>query len=1341
MDPNRCMEGGRTVQRYTAYGRECVRPIGKSWRGDPDSPVADTRLPVLVDDELFNEPQQLKPVEAERLMGMPAGCTAAPDISAKDRLKAIGNGWDVIITTLLLAHSQVANLQPFVSDEHSHVDDSEVAVQLAALLDDAGPEYVADCLMDVKHEERKHCLKLLKNYFALGVTGNYTVLDSGSARHLSSRTSVLNNEDKTALTGFDGSVQWTDGNGYLPIAFTDQLTGDTVSLDISDVDLMSDKLVSDILSLGKLLRGGYNFHLSNRGKDCYIETPGGAHKLKIHLGHDDILRIKHSVRTGTDSVPIKHPSGVFTLSRRVSEATSLFLHDVFLHGSPERIYRTLGVTKGYKQVRLKPCHCNTCAATKARDFGLRKQGRSSDVPADNPNDNPVMAANTDTKYEPDPVFDDNTDEDDGSEPESEGPSQYRADVAGRELGIQAVPRFDLKKLKLWEVCFIDNKDFPCAVRGGAKTALLFIDVKSRMKAVIELSSKKQNGVAMNNIISRYGIHKVPYQCRVYSDGCGSMNHARDTAILMGLDHAYTPPHQQSLNEAEKIADRVWADARALMEHSKAPDNLFGLAVQYVIYVDMRSATTESRSYKTPFEIARGLIPDVSRLHRFYTKCYVTVPKSKRRALAIKGLHRLRGEPGRFVGFQSVFSHTYAVMLDNPPRLVHSINVTFDDDDYTSLPGVDRPVVIQRFDFQAAPGSTQTEEASNDVELSELRDTSEEAPEPDDQNLAYGWQQPQVVIEPCPPVPAASPEAPEYLPDTDEWFWNEQPAGPRPRPNYAFMLHTTKDMDWQTALAGPDADKAIAALQLEMESLESTILTEIKTGDPEWEEAVRLATPGRLLLDIKRSGQYKARGVKQGFLENYEMADGPNFNYYAHVAKLTSIRAALFRYKRGTRRLAVKDVKTAFLQSDPYPEGTVKYVCFKDPLTLQWKYYRQSGPIYGEASAPVRWEATIAPFLESEDIGMQRGENEPCCFHELNRNLTALLYVDDCLLDGEEDDILWLSEKLGTRFQCKDLEWLAPDQPLDYLGMNISCDENYVYADMSVYIRKCIKALGWEHLTPVGTPMDQPIDTNSNPLDSKGATQVKTAIGMLGWIQLTVRPDVTHAHSRISQHQSRPTEAVLNAVQRCFRYLMGTHDYGIRSPLYDDYNHSATSTQVAPECNAGWEFFVDSDFASNDEVQNNRRSQSGYIAMLNGAPVLWSSKVSSVAFADERIGEAHADVSSGAAEVYAAANAQMDFLNLNHIMSEMNVPFPEPFFLQIDNTSALAFAKHTANRSRLKHIDVRQSWVKTLRDHNISTPVHVPTELNLADLFTKILLKPRFQMLRDRILHRIPTVTM
>ena len=165
------------------------------------------------------------------------------------------------------------------------------------------------------------------------------------------------------------------------------------------------------------------------------------------------------------------------------------------------------------------------------------------------------------------------------------------------------------------------------------------------------------------------------------------------------------------------------------------------------------------------------------------------------------------------------------------------------------------------------------------------------------------------------------------------------------------------------------------------------------------------------------------------------------------------------------------------------------------------------------------------------------------------------------------------------------------------------------------------------------------------------------------------------------------------------------------------------------------YFSDSDFAGNSETQNARRSQNGYVALLNGAPVLWASKVSSVAFAHPKIGEAHADVSSAAAEIYAAANATYEFLHISYIAEEAGIDILLPIILQVDNAACEAFINHTAFRTKLKHIDCRQEWVRMIRDKSILKPVHVESALNLADLFTKILDRATFERLRDRMMVR------
>ena len=59
--------------------------------------------------------------------------------------------------------------------------------------------------------------------------------------------------------------------------------------------------------------------------------------------------------------------------------------------------------------------------------------------------------------------------------------------------------------------------------------------------------------------------------------------------------------------------------------------------------------------------------------------------------------------------------------------------------------------------------------------------------------------------------------------------------------------------------------------------------------------------------------------------------------------------------------------------------------------------------------------------------------------------------------------------------------------------------------------------------------------------------------------------------------------------------------------------------------------------------------------------------------------------------------------------------------------------NSVKKSKLKHIDCRQEWVKVLRDKDIVTPVHVHTDLNTADLFTKILSRPKFEDIRGRFM--------
>ena len=62
------------------------------------------------------------------------------------------------------------------------------------------------------------------------------------------------------------------------------------------------------------------------------------------------------------------------------------------------------------------------------------------------------------------------------------------------------------------------------------------------------------------------------------------------------------------------------------------------------------------------------------------------------------------------------------------------------------------------------------------------------------------------------------------------------------------------------------------------------------------------------------------------------------------------------------------------------------------------------------------------------------------FWHKERQLCLLLYVDDILADGNEEDVDWIFKLLGDRFETKEEEVLRPGSVIDYLGLHLVLDE-------------------------------------------------------------------------------------------------------------------------------------------------------------------------------------------------------------------------------------------------------------------------------------------------------------
>ena len=574
------------------------------------------------------------------------------------------------------------------------------------------------------------------------------------------------------------------------------------------------------------------------------------------------------------------------------------------------------------------------------------------------------------------------------------------------------------------------------------------------------------------------------------------------------------------------------------------------------------------------------------------------------------------------------------------------------------------------------------------------------------------------------------------------------------------IEQQRNLSWKQFLASPQRQEAIAAFEKEITSIVSMgVMTELQPGTAQYARALKspATTMCSVLLDRKRTGELKARIVVRGDLENKIYTDGQGFNYSSTTAAWPGIRALVFQSGRhvlkagqteaAKLKISIRDVCNAYCQSNRFGDDVERFLRVHSPIDQVWRYYDQQKPLYGSCSAPKRWQDTFQDWMTSSEEqggpGFVQGQNAPAIYTKTRGDkviLQLILYVDDLMLIGTEDDQNNFYSQLTKRFDCKPEQWLKPGHSVDYLGVTIHEDETHVYMCMEPYIKNMLVILNMPDCIPMNVPFTGSI-TDLKELSADRKQWFITAVGMIGWLSHTTRPDIRYAYSRVAQHVAKPCQGAFDKVVQIIRYLATTAKLSLRQEL---------NVHVPLRC------YCDADFAGNAELGNARRSQHGYIILQGSAVMAYCSKVSSIQFgsaslsanfdagmpavtAHAAISDEHADTSSAAAETYALGTFASEVLAYSYVVEEAGMPVPRPVIIQVDNMAALAFSKQTSHsgRSKLRHIDCRLQWLKVLRDSNLIQCVHVSTEHNVADLFTKALDTPTFTRHRDSIMFYCP----
>ena len=92
LNPNDCLDENRSFDLKNG-----MRTVTASWKGG-DNPEHYTSVPIIIIDENMEGRQTIRSHEAEKMHHLPSGYTAVPELTEADRLRAIGDGWDLLIT-------------------------------------------------------------------------------------------------------------------------------------------------------------------------------------------------------------------------------------------------------------------------------------------------------------------------------------------------------------------------------------------------------------------------------------------------------------------------------------------------------------------------------------------------------------------------------------------------------------------------------------------------------------------------------------------------------------------------------------------------------------------------------------------------------------------------------------------------------------------------------------------------------------------------------------------------------------------------------------------------------------------------------------------------------------------------------------------------------------------------------------------------------------------------------------------------------------------------------------------------------------------------------------------
>ena len=535
------------------------------------------------------------------------------------------------------------------------------------------------------------------------------------------------------------------------------------------------------------------------------------------------------------------------------------------------------------------------------------------------------------------------------------------------------------------------------------------------------------------------------------------------------------------------------------------------------------------------------------------------------------------------------------------------------------------------------------------------------------------------------------------------------------------LELSTPTTYREAMASPDAPKWRAALEKEMRSCtEQQVWKLVRREDlPRGANVLPCKEVFKVKVDEHgRVIEYKARFTPKGFRQKH----GKDFfDTFARTGQYKTLRVALSLVAKWDHELQQFDVPTAFLNAPVDEDIYMELPAGFEQPGMVCKLLKS---LYGLKQAPRNWDRMAHKFITS-DMAFKATVSDPSLYFKRSRSGRLMMiyrFVDDMQGSHHAEDEAEFAESvamLQARFNIKQLKtatWM--------LGMKISRDRKAraITLDQELYVTKALEKFGLEQCRPVSAPEAVGAAHDANPaLDVPAdAQRYMEMTGTLMYAAISTRPDIAHAVHYLASNMQAPTQRHMQAAERVLRYLAGTKDVGL---VFGTRNGDTVGdsrgrrAQVQVDVCA----FADADWAND---KGDRRSITGWVAKLNGDPVSWSSKKQRVVA-----------LSTCEAELYAEAAAIQEVLWLRGLMEELGLHTQTGSTVFGDNQSAIAVSENGVKGERTKHVDVKYHFVTETVERGAVKLRWVPTAQQQADIFTKALAAPVFELLRHQLMTR------